>query len=77
MPSAFSGADQDAKFEKLADQVVKKGGNIGAALRRKDKVLITIPRKRRTFQDGGRRRTYTSVLPRRAPRRGLQPFVRL
>ena len=31
---------------------MNKGGNVGKDLRRKDKVLITIPRRRRVFQDG-------------------------
>ena len=43
---------EERRCEAAALEIVNKGGNVGKDLRRKDKVLITIPRRRRVFQDG-------------------------
>ena len=53
-PQAKSDAEskEERRCESAALAIVNKGGNIGKDLRRKDKVLITIPRRRQVFQDG-------------------------
>ena len=51
-PKSDAENKEERRCEAAALEIVNKGGNVGKDLRRKDKVLITIPRRRRVFQDG-------------------------